>query len=131
VPENLTPSPFLGSGFLLADGLRVRLRLARSSDVGAIVDLFARHGKHVTVDELAAARVIQFDPRRRYAVCATALIDSAERLIGVGAIDLDRHMVGEPDLLFVDPDVPQTAVRELLWDALVGAAEITARDRAA
>jgi N-acetylglutamate synthase-like GNAT family acetyltransferase len=131
VPENVTPSPFLGPGFLLADGLRVRLRLARSSDVGAIAKLFARHGQDVTVDELAVGQVVQFDPRRRYAVCATALIDSTERLIGVGAIDLDPHEVGEPDLLVVDPDVPEAEVGELLWDALVGAAQVTARGRAA
>src|SRR5258708_7739610 len=128
--SNVNPSPFLGQSFPLADGLRVRLRLARATDVAAIAELFSRRGQSVTVDELEAGRVVQFDPRRRYVVCATALIDSAERLVGVGAIDLDRHEVGEPDLLIFDPSVGGP-VGELLWDALLGAAEVTARDRAA
>ncbi|MFL5823781.1 MAG: hypothetical protein ACJ764_10105 [Solirubrobacteraceae bacterium] len=128
--ENPTPSLLLGQSFPLPDGLRVRLRLARTTDVDTIAELFSRRGQPVNQDDLKAGRVVQFDPRRRYVLCATALIDSAERLVGVGAIDLDPHEVGEPDLLVFDPSVG-APVGELLWNALVSAAEVTSRDRAA
>ena len=35
-----------------------------------------------------ADHLVQFDPRLRYVLCACALIDSSERLVGVGAIEL-------------------------------------------
>ena len=127
---NGIPNAFLGQSVPTADGLRVRLRLARTTDVGAIAELFARRGQDLTVDDLEAGRVVQFDPRRRYVLCATALIDSSERLVGVGAIDLDSESVGEPDLLVFDP-LAGGAVGELLWNALVRAAEVAVRGRAA
>jgi hypothetical protein len=125
-----TPNAFLGQSFPMPNGVRVRLRLARFTDVEAIAELFSRRGQNVTLGDLEAGRVVQFDPRRRYVLCATALIDSAERLVGVGAVDLDPERVREPDLLVFDPAIGGP-VGELLWDALVRAAEAAVRSRAA
>jgi hypothetical protein len=85
-----------------------------------------------------ARRLVQFDPRRCYVVCACALIDSSERLVGVGAIEMTADEASEPDLMIVAPELaeladPQVseALTGLLWGALVGAAQAAARARAA
>lgn len=133
-----TPSPLLGQTFPLGDGIRVRLRLAHFSDRAAIADLLNRQGPQGAPNPRIAERLVQFDPRRRYVVCACALIDSTERLAGVGAIDLDPAAATEPDLLVIDEELagardPQfsEALTGLLWGALVGAAQASARARAA
>lgn len=104
----------------------MRLRLARFSDVAAIRSLNSRHG---VSPGLRAERLVQFDPRRRYVVCATALIDSTEQLVGVGAIDLDAQAAEEPHLLISDPRAGD-AVGQLLWRCLLDA-RAAAQSRAA
>jgi hypothetical protein len=116
----------LGQTLALDGGLRVRLRLARFSDAAAIRALNGRHGAS---PGLRAERLVQFDPRRRYVVCATALIDSTEQLVGLGAIDLDAQAADAPDLLISDPRAGD-AVAHLLWRCLVDA-RAAARSRAA
>jgi hypothetical protein len=49
-------------------------------------------------------------------LCATALIDATETIVGIGAIELDRP--GEPKLVVVDEDATE-GLAELLSDALV------------
>lgn len=117
----------LGQTFLLADGLRVRLRLARFSDIGAIRALMSLQRD---TGDLEAERLVQFDPRRRYVLCATSLMDSEVRFLGIGAIDLDREDVGGPNLLIVDPEAGEP-VRSLLSWRLQEAARAAARVRAA
>lgn len=132
------PSPLLGQTFPLAEGVDVRLRLAHFSDWPAIAQLMTHESADVSPGAPDARRLVQFDPRQCYVLCACALIDSAERLVGVGAIDLTADGAGEPDLLIVDPELatatdPQVseALSGLLWGALVGAAQAAARGRAA
>jgi hypothetical protein len=117
----------LGRSYRLENGLRVRLRLARSSDAPVIAELLEIAG--VPAEELARAALVRHDPRTRLVVCATALIGSTETLIGIGAIDLDSGEV-RPELLVLDPRFPE-AVGRLLTSALVGRAEALARRRAA
>jgi hypothetical protein len=130
--------PLLGQTFPLAQGIGVRLRLARFSDWPSIAELFSRHGADRAQAGPQARRLIQFDPRRSYVVCACALIDSTERLVGMGTIDLTADGAGEPDLVVLDPELaeisdPQVneALTGLLWGALVSAAQSAARSRAA
>lgn len=125
VPAAFNPGALLGSSFLLDDGVCVRLRLARSTDVPLIRSLLARHGTRP--EELELAALVHFDPRRRLIICATALIDATETLVGVGAIDLDG---GEPEIVIVDTEHDES-LTELLTAALVGRAGTTARARAA
>jgi hypothetical protein len=130
--------PLLGQTFPLADDVRVSLRLAHYSDRQRIAGLLERHGSDRQGDGVQAGRLVQFDPRRRYVLCACALIEGSERLVGVGAIDLDADPVAEPDLIVIDSELGDAvsdqvseALTGLLWGALVGAAQAAARARAA
>src|SRR5436309_15516096 len=100
--------------------------MARSSDLGPIRQL-ARSASGGP--ELELAPLVQFDPRRRCVICATALIDAAERLVGVGSIDLDHPGAG-PDTLLVAGEHAED-VAALLAEALRFRAEQAARARAA
>jgi hypothetical protein len=110
--------PLVGRIYTLTDGLRVRLRLSRGRDAAAI----ARLGPHEDISRLA-----RFDPRRRVVICATALLDSTETVVGLGAIDLDA---AEPDTLTVAEGI-DPALEKLLGDALVAYAGATASRRVA
>jgi hypothetical protein len=114
-------APRLGHALLLRSGVCVRLRLVHFSDVRAIGELIARHA--APTEDLAAEGLVQFDPRRRYVVCAMALIDGVERLVGLGAIDLATRPP-EPEVLIFDPEVGDELPR-LLRQVLCAAAEAT------
>jgi len=101
--------------------------MARSSDLAPIRALLA--DKHDGPQgELAS--LLQFDPRRRCVICATALIDSAETLVGVGSIELDGDGAPEPDMLLVAGEHAEE-IAELLAGALVARAAHAAGARAA
>src|SRR6202022_2392640 len=105
------PEVLLASSFVLDGGLRVRLRLARSSDAASIqrlIDSVATERQ-----DLLVARLVHYDPRRRGVLCATALVGGSETLIGVGAIDLDYDEQARPEILVVDRE-PGHALTELL-----------------
>lgn len=127
--ENWISGALLGRALALdEDGPHVRLRLARSSDALAIGDLLAR--QPTAFEEGTAQALVQYNPRHRYVVCATTLLGGAERLVGLGAIDLYPHHDTEPDLLIVDPELGGP-LPELLWRVLVGTAQSARRARAA
>ena len=127
MPAPLEYAPLLGDSYLLEYGCRVRMRKARSSDLMSIRDLLARlrSGDGVELESL-----VQFDPRRRCVICATALIDSAETLVGVGAIDLEGDGLPEPDTLLVT-DQHAEQIAELLVGALTMRAAHAGQTRAA
>jgi hypothetical protein len=126
VAESFESGALLGHIYNLQDGLPVRLRLARSSDARAIRQLLEAQGLESA--ELDLARLVYFDPRRRYVLCATGLLDSTERLLGVGAITFDGATT--PELLLVHEE-HAAEVAPLLTGSLVRAAEILGRSRAA
>ena len=105
----------------------MRLRLVHFSDMAAISELIRRHGG--PAPDLWADRLVQFDPRRRYVVCAMALIDGAERLVGLAAIDLTSG-AGEPEALIFDPAVGAD-LSDVLREVACAAAEAAIRSRAA
>jgi hypothetical protein len=109
----------------LPRGPRVRLRLAQSRDLAGIRELLERTG--VLLEELELARMVRSDPRRRVIICATALLDSAERVIGVGALDVEA---AAPELLIVDRELTD-GLDELLSEALLERARAIAKARAA
>ena len=90
------------------------LRLARPRDLQGVCDLYRRLGRER--EELGAARLVNFDLVGQLVLCATALIDSAELVLGIGAIDLDRPE--EPVLVVVDEELTE-GLGELLSGALV------------
>ena len=90
------------------------LRLVRRRDLAAIADLYARQG--IRVPELTLARLVSFDLLTMLVLCATALIDGRETVLGVAAIELDRPT--EPTLVVVD-EAQTEGLAELLSGALV------------
>ena len=111
----------LGGSQEVDDGLRVRLRLARSSDAWAIGRLLTE----AAADEAhELTRLVRFDPRRDCVLCATALIDGRETLVGVGSIQVTPGGAC-PELLVVDPSWGE-GVRELLTAALLARARAAA-----
>lgn len=138
VASNFTPGPLLGQTFRLAEGVDVRLRLAHFNDWPAIAKLMTHQGAEFAQAAQESRRLVQFDPRRCYVLCACALVNSTERLVGVGAIDLTADGAGEPDVMILGPGLAEItdaqvseALTGLLWGALVGAAQAAARARAA
>jgi uncharacterized protein (DUF58 family) len=116
------PKPLIARSHALPRGPRVRLRLAQSRDVPAIQTLLQAHG--IECQRFEIARLVRFDPRRRVVICATGLIERADTLLGVAAMDVDAH---EPDLVCVDEALTD-GLSELLEQALVSrAAALAAR----
>ncbi len=124
------PGALLGASYELADGTRVRLRLAAPSDRGPIQALLRACG--VRDDQMTAERLVRFDPRQRAVVCASALLSGNEAIVGVGAIELDPggQEPGVPNPLLIDERAPD-GVADLLAGALIGRANALARGRAA
>ena len=122
------PGALLARYYVLPRGPRVCLRLARIRDLPGIQELFAGH--RLAPDELELARLVRADPRRQIVICATALVNGAETIVGVGAIDLERMPDREPEpmLLLVD-DRLTDGLEELLADALMGRAQALSRAR--
>lgn len=117
------PGALLGTSYPVRGGYRVRLRIARTSDASSIRGLLER--LNLGPADLEVARLVQFDPRRRCVLCATALIDGSETLVGVGAVDLDGPVSGVPDTLIVDAPLADE-LPGLLTAALAGRARLTA-----
>lgn len=81
----------------LSDGRRVRLRMARPRDEESLRALLRRcRPSH---DGVEAERLTRFDPRHAVVICATALVDSSQEVVGVGAVDLDG---AEPPDVVID-----------------------------
>ncbi len=80
--------------------------------------------------ELELARLVRFDPRTRVVICAAALLNGREALVGLGAIGLDEASGLTPDTMLVDPELTD-GLDELLGQALVGRADALLRARAA
>ncbi|HWD75248.1 MAG TPA: hypothetical protein VG371_08920 [Solirubrobacteraceae bacterium] len=121
------PGALLARHYALPNGPRVCLRLVRSRDRAGIRELFDAHGR--LVDDLELTRLVTFDLTRRLVLVATALIDTSETVVGVGAIDLGEQASGGPTLVLVDDDRTE-GLDDLLADALIGHASAIARARA-
>jgi hypothetical protein len=103
----------------------VCLRLVRSRDAAGIRELCER--QRAPLGELELARLLSFDLATQLVLCATALIDSVDTVVGVGAIALDGPPARAPSLVIVDEAVTE-GLAPLLSDALIGhAAFVRAR----
>ncbi len=126
--DQLITGALLGRAFDVGGDARVRLRLARSSDARAVGELLSR--QRSSLEDVDVSELLQYDPRQRYVICATALIDGRVTLVGLGAIDLVADEGPEPDLLIVAPELDGT-LGELMWRVLVRAAQVTSGAEAA
>ncbi len=104
----------------LVSGRRVRLRNARPSDGSAIAELLeAGAVSRSEPPELDIYRLIRFDPRRRLAICATALIGNTEKVVAVGSIAIGAE---QPELVVAGPD-DSGELQELVRAALLSRAD--------
>lgn len=117
VPE-IDPGALLARTYELAAGPRVRLRLARRSDRRGLEALLRQRG--IDPSPLELERLVRYDPRRRFVICATAPLGGTETIVGVGAIDRDGED-SEPDTIVVDERLTE-GLGELLAAALQGRA---------
>jgi hypothetical protein len=122
MPLSDDPGALLSRSYALPAGPRVRLRLARRSDLPAFRELLVRRG--IGASDLELERLVRYDPWRRVAICACAPLGGVETIVGVGAIDLTGD--AEPDTLVVEERLTN-GLAELLHDALVQRARIHAR----
>jgi hypothetical protein len=99
-----------------ADGLRVRLRLARPSDAMRVRGFLERHMPELARD---ARRFTYYDPRERIVLAATAHIEGSERIVGLA----DLRPLDDETLFVVDQQAPAEAVRALLADASLALGE--------
>jgi hypothetical protein len=124
------PGGLLARYHRLPRGPRVCLRLIRSRDAAGVSALCERAG--TPLSELGLLRLVNFDPGSRLVLCATALIDSSETVLGVGAISLTEAEPPPPapSLVAVDRELTD-GLDDLLVDALVAHAGAVLRARAA
>jgi len=122
MPLSRDPGALLSRSYELPAGPRVRLRLARRSDLPGIRALLRQRG--VEASDLELERLVRYDPRQRIVLCAMAPVRAAETVVGVGAIDLDA--AAEPETIVVDERLTD-GLGTLLAEALVQRAQIHAR----
>jgi hypothetical protein len=126
--SRVNPGGLLAEYHALPRGPRVCLRLVRGRDAAGVRALCARHG--APLSELELARLVGFDLGTQLVLCATALIDAAETVVGVGAIELEDGGRLAPSLVVVDEALAD-GLGALLADALVAHAGAMVRARAA
>ena len=106
----------------LADGTRVAMRRVRLRDLDALRSIAARAG--IVCEEFELARLVRSDPGDRLVLCATAVNDGAELVLGVGVIELSGSAT-MPSLILVDPTVGRP-LSVLLAEALIDRARAVA-----
>jgi hypothetical protein len=103
-----------------ADGLRVRLRLARPSDARRLRGFLEAHAPRLARH---ARRFTFYDPRERLVVLATAPLEGSEEIVGLADL---RTPAPRDTTVVVDDHTPSHAVGRLLEQA---AAALSARLR--
>ncbi|HEY3775122.1 MAG TPA: hypothetical protein VGL69_19105 [Solirubrobacteraceae bacterium] len=106
----------------IADGKRVTMRRVRLRDLDALRSIAARAG--IVCEEFELARLVRSDPGDRLVLCATAVSDGAELVLGVGVIELSGSAT-MPSLILVDPTVGRP-LAVLLVEALIDRARAVA-----
>jgi hypothetical protein len=122
MPLSRDPGALLSRSYELPSGPRVRLRLARRSDLPGVRALLAQRG--IEANDLELERLVRYDPRKRVAICAMAPVRAAETVVGVGAIDLESD--AEPETIVVDERLTH-GLGTLLAETLAQRAQIHAR----
>jgi hypothetical protein len=91
-----------------ADGLRVRLRLARPSDALRLRGFLESHAPRLASQ---ARRFTFYDPRERLVVLATAPLEGSEEIVGLADLPAPAS---RDALVLVDDRTPSHAVQRLL-----------------
>ena len=118
-----------GRTYTLADGVQVRFRLAGPGDLHGVTALVNATG--VELDQLELARLLRTDPRRQAMVCATALLDARETVLGFAAAPLIAGALSGESSLVISDQQPGDELRELLVQALATRLRLASPRRAA
>src|SRR5437763_494673 len=108
----LDPGALLATSYQLRDGSRVRLRLARPTDVPLVRGFLAGKGDAEVADELVR-RFTFYDPRERVVLAATMLDGGQERIVALGDAAFDDM----PEVV-VDDDMEKRGVADLMAEAV-------------
>ena len=111
-----------GHAVTLTDGTPVAVRRVRLRDLDALRAIAVRAG--VVCEEFELARLVRSDPGDRLVLCAAAMRDGTEAVLGVGVIELSG-ITTMPSLILVDPVYGQP-LAVLLADALIDRARTAA-----
>jgi hypothetical protein len=103
----LDPGALLATSYEL-DGTRVRLRLARPSDVALVQDFFG-----TDAPEALVRRFTFYDPRERVVLAATVLEDGQERIVALGDAAFDDL----PEVV-VEDGMEESALGDLMAEAV-------------
>jgi hypothetical protein len=122
MPWTRESGAMLSRSYALPCGPRVRLRLARPSDLPGIRSLLARRGLPAT--ETGLERLVRYDPSRRLVLCALAPLAAGETVAGVAAIELSPG--AEPETVVVDEELTD-GLGPLMGDVLSHRADMHAR----
>ena len=106
--QTLDPGALLATSYQLRDGSRIRLRLARPTDVPLVGEFLA--GEEDASHELVR-RFTFYDPRERVVLAATMLDGGQERIVALGDAAFDDM----PEIVVRD-DVP--GVGDLMAEAV-------------
>jgi hypothetical protein len=88
----------LATSYDLEDGSRVRLRLARPTDVPLVQEFLAGGSADVLVEDELVRRFTYYDPREHIVLAATRLDGGRERIVALGDAafdDLPEVVVGD------------------------------------
>src|SRR3954471_24563217 len=107
-PTALDPGALLATSYQLRDGSRMRLRLARPTDVPLVRDFLAG-GSDVDVADDLVRRFTFYDPRERVVLAAMMLDGGQERIVALG----DAAFEDMPEVV-VDDDMEQRGVADLM-----------------
>ena len=111
-PTALDPGALLATSYQLRDGSRMRLRLARPTDVPLVRDFLTGDG-NVDVDSDLVRRFTFYDPRERVVLAATMLDGGQERIVALGDAAFDDM----PEVV-VEDDMAERGVADLMAEAV-------------
>jgi len=80
MPDSIDTGALMSRSYALPAGPRVRLRLARRSDLPGLCALLQSRG--IDPSDLALSRLVRYDPWTRVVICATTPLGGTETIVG-------------------------------------------------
>jgi hypothetical protein len=111
VDRALDLGALLATSYEIEGGRRVRLRLARPSDVELVSEFLA--GRSGEVPRELVRRFTFYDPRERVVLAATMLAEGRERIVALG----DAAFTELPEVVLED-ELEDTALADLMAEAV-------------
>ena len=111
VDRALDLGALLATSYEIDGGRRVRLRLARPSDVPLVSEFLA--GRSGEAPRELVRRFTFYDPRERVVLAATMLEGTHERIVALG----DAAFTDLPEVV-LDHELEETALADLMTDAV-------------